>query len=76
MDWDTQIEKWRDGIDLRIATDTEIREYASMRLYEYTELHRNSFSWDVWTCFWEDFNYFTAKDFARLGLYHLKELRE
>jgi hypothetical protein len=47
-----------------------------MRLYEYIELHRNSFSWDVWTCFWEDFNYFIAKDFARLGLYHLKELRE
>ena len=84
MDWDTwnkeygntQIEKWRDGINLRIATDTEIREYTSTRLYEYTELHRNSFSWDVWTCFWEDFNYFTAKDFARLGLYYLKELRE
>ncbi|KAH8743192.1 hypothetical protein F5882DRAFT_500444 [Hyaloscypha sp. PMI_1271] len=47
-----------------------------MRLYEYIELYRNSFSWDVWTCFWEDFNYFIAKDFARLGLYYLKELRE
>ena len=33
-------------------------------------------SYDTWFFFYEDFNYFTTKDFDRLGQYHLKELRK
>jgi hypothetical protein len=86
MDWDTwnqqygreQIQKWRNGINLRIATDSEIQEYTSTKLYEYMECDRDSYgaSNDIWVFFYEDFNYFTTKDFDRLGQCHLKELRK
>jgi hypothetical protein len=84
MDWDTwnqqygreQIQKWRSAIDLRIATDSEIQEYTSAKLYEYMEYNREGYGYDSWFFFYEDFSYFTAKDFNRLGQYHLKELRK
>jgi len=85
MDWNTwdkqygeaQIEKWRDGIDLRTATDSEIQEYTSTKLYEYMECDRAGYgkSYGTWFYFYEDFSYFTAKDFDRLGQYYLEELR-
>jgi hypothetical protein len=31
---------------------------------------------DIWVFFYEDFNYFTTKDFDWLGYYYLKELRK
>jgi hypothetical protein len=31
---------------------------------------------NIWVFFYEDFNYFTTKDFDRLGQYHLKKLRK
>jgi len=42
------------------------------------ECDRDSYraSYDTWFFFYEDFNYFTTKDFDRLGQYHLKELRK
>jgi hypothetical protein len=40
------------------------------------ECDRNGYGYDTWFFFYEDFNYFIAKDFDRLGQYHLKELRE
>jgi hypothetical protein len=83
MDWDTwnqqygreQIQKWRSPIDLRIATDSEIQEYTSAKLYEYMECNHEGYSYDTWFFFYEDFNYFTTEDFGRLTQHHLKELR-
>jgi hypothetical protein len=42
------------------------------------ECDRNSYgaSDNIWVFFYEDFNYFTTKDFDRLGQCHLKELRK
>ncbi|PMD12120.1 hypothetical protein NA56DRAFT_38128 [Hyaloscypha hepaticicola] len=34
QDGEAQIEKWESGIDLKLATDTEIREYTDTKLYE------------------------------------------
>jgi hypothetical protein len=84
MDWDTwnqqyrreQIQKWRNRIDLRIATDRKIQEYTSAKLYEYMECDCDGYGYNIWFFFYEDFNYFTAKDFNRLGQHHLKELRK
>jgi hypothetical protein len=84
MDWDTwnqqygreQIQKWRSAIDLRTATDSEIQAYTSAKLYEYMECNREGYGYDSWFFFYEDFSYFTAKDFNQLGQYHLKELRK
>ena len=61
--------KWRDRIDLRIATDSKIREYISAKLYEYMEYDYSSHrtSYDTWLFFYKDFSYFIAKGFNRLG---------
>jgi hypothetical protein len=84
MDWDTwnqqygreQIQKWRSPIDLRTATDSEIQEYTGAKIYEYMECNHEGYDYDSWFFFYEDFSYFTAKDFNRLGQHHLKELRK
>jgi hypothetical protein len=81
--WDTwdkqygeaQIEKWMNGIDLRTATDSEIQEYTSTKVYEYMDCNRRGYGYDTWIFFWEDFNCFTTKDFDRLGQNYRKELR-
>jgi hypothetical protein len=36
----------------------------------------DGYGYNIWFFFYEDFNYFTAKDFNRLGQHHLKELRK
>ena len=40
------------------------------------EYNREGYGYDSWFFFYEDFSYFTAKDFNRLGQHHLKELRK
>jgi hypothetical protein len=86
MDWDIwnqqygkeQIQKWRNGIDLRITTDSEIQEYTSTKLYKYMECDYDSYraSNNIWVFFYKDFNYFTTKDFDQLRQYYLKKLRK
>jgi hypothetical protein len=40
------------------------------------ECNYEDYGYNTWFFFYEDFSYFIAKDFNRLGQYHLKELRE
>jgi len=40
------------------------------------ECNREGYGYDTWFFFYEDFNYFTTKDFGRLGQHHLKGLRK
>ena len=76
QDGEAQIEKWESGIDLKLATDTEIREYTDTKLYEYVDCFQQiGVSLDFVELLCDDFKDFTTKDFDRLGQPYLTELR-
>ena len=62
----TWIEKYRGGIDTTTATPTELGEYVTTRLHEYTEYQ--CVDLDLWASYKEDFEGWRQGDFKKLRI--------
>jgi hypothetical protein len=72
-DWEALEKKWSQGIEPQKATNSDLQEYADLKLHEYN--NTNIIDHDLWSRFCDDFIDFTVYDFERLSRRYLQKLR-
>src|ERR1700722_11064267 len=72
IDWKAEEERWRNGINIQMATDKDLIDFILYKLWEYNKY--KLIDNNLWSFFQDNFKAFSINIFLKVPIQHLQSI--